>query len=265
MPTLEVVATGFVPLPNLHSYYFLYATLPILSIGLVVGLVTFCSNFGKPNASSTKILLSVVAADLVFCATCITIIISLLLNQGYALGVTGCFLNYYFIITSAILTLGTAALERYFAVVRNSRWSNRMISTIVIGIWIYSLSYSLIPFIFNSRVAVRLEENGWGCLVKWYGRDWGSMTMTFIAVSCITFGLVTVMFSYASVYLSFVAAIKNQQRQKQEVARKEQRVFLMCIYLTLSYVFFGVQRCVTFYMNSSLVSLFPPFGLLLHM
>jgi hypothetical protein len=240
MPTLEEVANGVVPFPKEGVYVF-YVVCFVQLIGLVLGIITLGSNVGKPNEPSAKILLSHILGGILFAVTSLARATTQYESQGFVLGVSGCLIDYFFIFTSSsvsIITLITASLERYFAVVRKQRWSNNVVNCVLVCVWAYSLASAAIPFMFDRFDSIRLDESGWYCMIKWYGRDYGSFIMTSITCCWFVFGFTIVSFSYTSVYFSFRNALKTRQRINQSSLDNEKKVFQMCLLLTISFVGF---------------------------
>jgi hypothetical protein len=241
MPTLDIVAQGMVPLPNAFSYYALFLSITIYTIGIISNTVVFFSNVSKPNSTSVNILLSILAADWFFCITGLFLHTSVIIHRGYVWGVMGCYINYYIIITNTsvgVITLASAAWERYCTVVKGFTFSSTAVIKWVSGIWIYSLCYSAIPFFASPVEAVRLEEAGWSCLVKWYGRDWASLLLTVAAILVIIGCISIVLFSYISVYREFIKVTSKKKH------KKEKRVFYMCVIMTGSFVVFWTPSLI---------------------
>jgi hypothetical protein len=242
MPTLDVVAQGTVPLPNSLSYYALFLSTTIYTIGIIANSIVFFSNVSKPNSISVNILLSILAADWLFCSTALVLHISAIIYRGYIWGRVGCYINYYIITVNTsvgVITLACASWERYCAVVKGHTWARTTVIKCVSAIWIYSCAFSIIPFFAYPVEAIRLEESGWSCLVKWYGRDWASLTQTLVAIFVIMGGITIVLFSYISVYREFVKVTSKKKKH-----HKEARVFYMCLIMTGSFVVFWTPSLI---------------------
>jgi hypothetical protein len=246
MPSMAEVAQGWVPFPNQTPVYFAWMDIFVQLAGIVATLIVLMANLGKPNSDSAVLLMSLIAADFLFCVTVFTVLVAAVAHGGYALGVLGCYVNYFAITLStsvSVVTLGVIAIERYLTVVRGVQVTSSLLRRVILGIWMYSLCYTSLPFITQTEYeSIRLEEPCWSCLIKWYGRDWGSLLLSVLALSVFTSVNIVILFSYTQVYHTFV--LLAQRKNKQDYIQKERKLFVMCMVLTVSFTLFWLPSVV---------------------
>jgi G protein-coupled receptor 161 len=246
MPSIDQVAKGFVPFPNRTPVYFAWIDIFVQLGGIIATFIVLVANLGKPNSDSAALLMSLIAADFIFCVTVFTVLISAVVHGGYALGVLGCFLNYFAITLStsaSVVTLGVIAIERYLTIVKGKPLTTSVLQRLILGIWIYSICYTSLPFVSQTEYeSIRLEEPCWSCLIKWYGKDWGSLLLSILALSVFASVNIVILFSYTNVYKTFV--LLAQKKNKQDYIRKERKLFMMCLVLTGSFTLFWFPSVV---------------------
>jgi hypothetical protein len=153
---------------------------------------------------------------------------------------TGCLISYFVIgmtVCVSVTTLGSIAVERYLAVVKTVTLQAQTLRIWNAVIWISAALYGSLPILSGTYPeSLRVDVTCWGCVNKWYGRDDASPLFSVFALS--VFGACTTVIVYCHwhVYRAFIE-IMAKKKQSPSYIRHERRVFLMCLLLTLTFVF----------------------------
>jgi hypothetical protein len=232
---LELLNGSVIPFPSIAAKINQYFCVYVMWIGLLASIWLLATNAFHTHTPSTKLLLSVSVADILFFVTCI---ISSTWNEiagGFALGETGCYVNYFFIVGPAcisITTLGLVAWERYQIICRGNQLSEFQINAMIFLTWFYCLGKVSIPFLTNNPQTIQLEPNAVCCNVRWYDRSVPSIILTLLCIAMVTTAYSIAAFSYYNVYLTYKNTVGKKKQDNQRI------IFEKCVVITLNLLVF---------------------------
>jgi hypothetical protein len=219
---------------------------------MISSSILLLANIGNPNSESAKILLSLSAADFVFCATCLICFIFGFYYGGFGMGLVGCYVTYVLVMGSScvsIWTLGVAAMERYVSVVMGIVLTERQVYLWLSFPWFLAVLLTSLPFLMQTPMrTIQLEPHHWLCSVAWHDHSWQTLVQTSLCITCFSISFAMNIYCYTKVYIAFTEACKAKKKT-QAILDSQRKVFIKCVALTCAFVLVWITYYIKMYVE----------------
>ena len=157
------------------STIFVVIELVVCLLGITfngVVIFTICRNVHRRISAATYLILSIAVSDFLSCAIPVPLSIARHFQKEWPFGLAGCQVHAFMIFLLALVSithLVAISAGKYLTITRSlsrdSYFNKKKVILIILGSWIYSLTFSVAPLVGWSRYG--LEGTNVTCSVRW--------------------------------------------------------------------------------------------------
>jgi len=157
------------------STIFVVIELVVCLLGITfngVVIFTICRNVHRRISAATYLILSIAVSDFLSCAIPVPLSIARHFQKEWPFGLAGCQAHAFMIFLLALVSithLVAISAGKYLTITRSlsrdSYFNKKKVILIILGSWIYSLTFSVAPLVGWSRYG--LEGTNVTCSVRW--------------------------------------------------------------------------------------------------
>ena len=192
-----------------RSTIFVITELLVCFLGITfngVVIFTICRNIHRRISAPTYLILSIAVSDFLSCAIPVPLSIARHFQKDWPFGLAGCQAHAFMIFLLALVSithLVAISAGKYLTITRSlsrdSYFNKKMVILIILGSWIYSLTFSVAPLVGWSRYGV--EGTNDTCSVTWESsRPSDQAYFGVVVFNCYLLPLAVITFCYYKIH-----------------------------------------------------------------